>query len=146
MNTENLKLYTVYDNKTDEPIIIDGTAKECAEAMGIKVESFYHAQYRSVRGMTSRWSILLTAVARNYPPDYTFGSRLRNSRIDRELTISQLSSLSGLSTAAISNLEHGRTEPTLFTAVCLADSLEVSLDYLAGRDKYYKHTEDTNNG
>ena len=29
------RLYTVYDNRTDMPIIIDGTAKECAKAMGI---------------------------------------------------------------------------------------------------------------
>lgn len=34
------KHYTVYDNRTDEPICIAGTAEQCAVAMGVKPENF----------------------------------------------------------------------------------------------------------
>lgn len=34
------KHYTVYDNRTDEPIAIAMTAEECAAAMGIKPKNF----------------------------------------------------------------------------------------------------------
>lgn len=33
--------YTVYNNKTDMPVLIDGTAPECAKAMGVTLNSFY---------------------------------------------------------------------------------------------------------
>ena len=33
--------YSVYHAKTEVPVIIYGTSKECAEVMGIKVNSFY---------------------------------------------------------------------------------------------------------
>ena len=38
--------YTVYNNHTDFPVIADGTAKECAKAMGIALDSFYCALSR----------------------------------------------------------------------------------------------------
>lgn len=50
--------YTVYDNKTDFPIIVGGSAKECAAAMGITVESFYCAVDRCRKGLNKRWTIL----------------------------------------------------------------------------------------
>jgi hypothetical protein len=34
------KKYSVYERGTDRPIVIYGTARECAEAMGIAYESF----------------------------------------------------------------------------------------------------------
>lgn len=36
-----VKRYSVYHKKTDMPLILYATAKECAEAMGIKRNSFY---------------------------------------------------------------------------------------------------------
>ena len=45
--------YTVYNTKTDELIILDGTSKECAEAMGISVESFYSYLSLSRKGVVS---------------------------------------------------------------------------------------------
>lgn len=50
--------YTVYDNKTDFPIIVGGTARECANAMGITLESFYNAVDRCRKGKNNRWTIL----------------------------------------------------------------------------------------
>lgn len=50
--------YTVYDNKTDFPIIVGGTARECAKAMGITLESFYCAVDRCRKGKNRRWTIL----------------------------------------------------------------------------------------
>ena len=34
--------FTVYDNKTDMPIIVCGTALQCANVMGIAVNTFYN--------------------------------------------------------------------------------------------------------
>lgn len=45
-----LKLYTVYDNTTDLPLIVDGTAEEAAKIMGIKRSSFFSAVSRHQSG------------------------------------------------------------------------------------------------
>lgn len=57
------KLYTVYDNKTDMPVIIDGTAKKCAKAMGMALSSFYSAVTHSKTGKIKRWYIESVGVA-----------------------------------------------------------------------------------
>ena len=44
------KRYSVYHTKTDMPLIIYGTSKECAEAMGITVNSFYRYIIRTRQG------------------------------------------------------------------------------------------------
>jgi hypothetical protein len=36
------KYYSVYEVGTDRPICIHGTGSECAKAMGISVQSFWH--------------------------------------------------------------------------------------------------------
>ena len=49
------KLYTVYDNKTDFPVIVDGTSEECARAMGITLSTFYKfISYKK----TDKWFII----------------------------------------------------------------------------------------
>ena len=35
------KRYSVYDRRTDQPVIIYATARECAAAMGLTEMSFY---------------------------------------------------------------------------------------------------------
>lgn len=50
-----LKKYTVYNNKTDFPVIIDGTFRECAAAMGISVSSFDKTLYRCRHGQCKKW-------------------------------------------------------------------------------------------
>lgn len=37
----HVRMYSVYSKKTDQPLIIYATSKDCAKAMGIKVNSFY---------------------------------------------------------------------------------------------------------
>ena len=47
---ESYKFYSVYNRKTDEPVYIHGTARECAEAMGVKVNTFYNYVHRNKTG------------------------------------------------------------------------------------------------
>lgn len=61
----------------------------------------------------------------------TFGERLFWLRFKKHWTQAQLAERVGVSISRISEYEQNRTEPRLFTAVCLADVLGVSLDYLA---------------
>ena len=49
--------YTVYNNKTDFPVIVDGTARECAKAMGLTISSFYSAVSRSGTEKYKKWHI-----------------------------------------------------------------------------------------
>ena len=47
--------YDVYDNsKTDFPILIYGTAKECAKALGVSIWSFYNIVYKTKKGKNTR--------------------------------------------------------------------------------------------
>ena len=52
--------YTVYNRRTDFPVMIGGTAKECAAAMGITVGSFYTIYTKIQKGNRDsgqRWEI-----------------------------------------------------------------------------------------
>lgn len=62
-------------------------------------------------------------------------SEILNSLLnERGMKQVDLCRLSGLSSAQVTHLVKGRTkDPTLSTAVKIADALDVSLDYLAGR-------------
>ena len=51
------KLYTVYNNKTDLPVIIDGTAEQTAEAMGMSIKTFYPTVARSIKGINKKWYV-----------------------------------------------------------------------------------------
>ena len=46
-----MNMYSVYERPTDRPIVIYGTARECAEALGITRESFYKQLIREKRGV-----------------------------------------------------------------------------------------------
>ena len=63
----------------------------------------------------------------------TTGEKIRFHRRKLGLTIKQLASKSGVSVNSIGFYEKGKAEPSLFVATCIADVLNVSLDYLAGR-------------
>ena len=56
--TASYVLYSVWDNRTDEVVIIDGTAKQCAEMMGRSLNCFYSTVRRSKSGEIKRWTIL----------------------------------------------------------------------------------------
>lgn len=49
-------LFTVWNNKTDELIILDGTTSECAKAMGIAEKTFASIVCRSKQGKLKKWS------------------------------------------------------------------------------------------
>lgn len=53
------KRYSVYDAKTDMPIVIYGTARECAEAMGITLNSFHRCVMRTRQGKHKirKWAV-----------------------------------------------------------------------------------------
>ena len=55
---KELKRFTVYDNKTDMPVIVSGTAHEAAKAMGIKYDSFWSLYSRFLKGMRIRWTFI----------------------------------------------------------------------------------------
>ena len=57
-DTRSFIVYTVYDNRTDLPVIVDGEARECAKAMGISFSSFYSAVSNARSGKVKRWTII----------------------------------------------------------------------------------------
>ena len=50
--------WTVYNNKTDMPVMIDGTVEECAKAMGVTVSYFHKCCYLTKRGQCRKWCII----------------------------------------------------------------------------------------
>ena len=54
-----VKRYSVYHKKTDSPLIIYATAQECADAMGIKKNSFYRYIVRMRGGKIKlrKWAV-----------------------------------------------------------------------------------------
>lgn len=60
---------------------------------------------------------------------------MRVARKKRGITADTLAKLTGLSGASISCYENDKHEPSFFNAICIADVLGVSLDWLAGRKK-----------
>ena len=126
-------LYTVYDNRTDEPIVIDGTIEECVKKMGIRENSFYSTLWHIRRGDKTRWSILISKPVDSLSIQGTFGQKVRHHRRSQGLTLKDLAEEVGVTASTIHCYEIDKYEPTLFTALCIADVLGLSLDYLAGR-------------
>ena len=55
-----LNRYTVYDRHTDLPVMVNGTARECAAAMGVTLGSFrtlYAKLKNGCRHVGHRWEI-----------------------------------------------------------------------------------------
>lgn len=57
-NTRAFCRYTIYDNRTDFPVVVDATARECAEIMGKTLNTFYCLVNRVMKGKNNRWSVL----------------------------------------------------------------------------------------
>lgn len=51
MPRRRYKYYSVYVKKTDEPVIIHAQAPECAEAMGVTLNTFHNYITRNRTGM-----------------------------------------------------------------------------------------------
>ncbi|EMG32518.1 helix-turn-helix domain-containing protein [Streptococcus oralis] len=64
-----------------------------------------------------------------------FGKRLREVRKSKKLTQQQIADEIGVNRGSYSNWEKGKREPSFENLVKLADLLDVSLDWLFGRDR-----------
>lgn len=68
-----------------------------------------------------------------------FSERLRESRQAKGLTQQKMADLLGVSMRTYQRYEKsGDTEPPLLNLLKLADILDVSIDYLLGRDEWLK--------
>lgn len=65
-----------------------------------------------------------------------FGERLKQARIRKGLSQQQLADMIGVSKVSISEYENGNRIPLLENFIQLIDILELSADYLLGRDMY----------
>ena len=50
-------LFSVWNNITDEVVVIDGNYIECSKAMGVSVKSFYTLVSKACRGKMKKWMI-----------------------------------------------------------------------------------------
>lgn len=52
------RYYSVYNRMTDEPIVIHGTARDCASAIHVKLETFFEYLSRQRKGLINgKWEI-----------------------------------------------------------------------------------------
>lgn len=63
-----------------------------------------------------------------------FATRLREARNRKGWTISQMAEKAGIAVNSISGYERGKSEPTMFALILLADTLGVTTDWLTGRE------------
>lgn len=64
-------------------------------------------------------------ISRNSPPDV--GHKIKIMRAEKKLTLEQLASLSGVSKSMLSQIERGRTNPTLAILWSLTQSLGIDI-------------------
>ena len=69
------------------------------------------------------------------------GLRIRAARKLCKYSLEALGERTGVSDASIWNVEIGRQMPNLLSAVCIAEVLNVSLDWLTGRSPAINDTE-----
>lgn len=63
-------------------------------------------------------------------PAFPIGLRIRELRLERGMTLDQLSRAAGISASHLSRLERGQAEPSFTVAAALATQLGVSLNDL----------------
>lgn len=59
--------------------------------------------------------------------DPQIGNRIRSARKNKQLTLDELSSLSGVSRSMLSEIERGRTNPTLGTLLSVTECLDIDV-------------------
>lgn len=65
-----------------------------------------------------------------------FGKRLREMRMFHHYTQQQLADLLNIALRSYQKYEQGEREPSYNTLIRVADILDVSIDYLLGRDDF----------
>ena len=68
--------------------------------------------------------------------NYVFPERIKELRIEKELSINELGKQIGVSGAAVSRWENGTRIPNLDSIYALAKFFDVSADYLIGLEDY----------
>lgn len=72
-------------------------------------------------------------MPRNAPPDV--GRKIKLLRAEQKLTLEQLAQMSGVSKSMLSQIERGRTNPTLAILWTLTQSLEIDISDLLNADQ-----------
>ena len=70
---------------------------------------------------------------------------LKEIRTERGLTQVELAKLANLAPSCIAMIEVGKNEPTANTLICLSQALNVSVDYLVGREDDFGVVNQSNN-
>lgn len=63
----------------------------------------------------------------------TVGESIRAARVKLGMQQKELANIAGVSAWSISKYETGKGLPTLYTAICIADAIGMTLDELIGR-------------
>lgn len=77
-------------------------------------------------------------MSESSPPSAIFPDRLRRAREYRGLTQGELAERAGLQPSAVSHFETGTRKPSFDNLRLLADTLDVTTDYLLGRVEEFK--------
>lgn len=64
----------------------------------------------------------------------SIGENIKKVRIEKGKTQKEIAENCGVARVTVTYWETDRRQPTLFNAICLADVLDVTLDYLVGRE------------
>lgn len=75
-----------------------------------------------------------------------FGKRLRDLRMQKKMTQSDIGKFLHVSKVSVSGYENGTREPDQASSIKLADLFDVTLDYLNGRTNDPKPLKKTDNG
>jgi DNA-binding Xre family transcriptional regulator len=138
MRAKERQKYTVYDNFTDLPVIVNGTSDECANAMGVAISTFYSYLSPSRKWRGNRWVVIKDGLGlvddENCEPK-TIGQHMRMCRIKKKMKATQLERLTGISTCQIKLYESDKTYAGLMNLISIADALNVSIDELIGRSR-----------
>ena len=127
--------YTVYDNSTYIPVIVNKTASECAKVMGIEKHTFYSYLTPSGKARRSRWVVVKGGLDGEPCEPKTIGQFMRTCRLKKGMQITKLSEMTGISKGLINFYESDKTYAGLMNLISIADALDVSLDELIGRKR-----------
>jgi transcriptional regulator with XRE-family HTH domain len=72
------------------------------------------------------------------------GSRIKATRKDRKLTLKELSDIAGISVSFLSDIENGRSNPSLDRTNDIAKALDVSVSFLLGEQNNLMNTPQPN--
>ncbi len=66
-----------------------------------------------------------------------FKNRLRELRLEKNLSQNDLAKILNMSKMAISHWESGHSEPSIVQLILLAEFFSVTVDYLIGRNDFF---------